>query len=152
MKLGPFTIKKPLIVAGIEDEVLLGGDILQHDQGGPVDLMLSKDQMIFRGVEIPLTQIGVPVVCRKAYAADDYVVPAMSEAVIDVTVDRNTQTSDVVDDDARVLIEGDPMFVERNALLVAPCLCDIANNVTVKVKSHKPIRQRCSDRARYSHR
>jgi len=138
MGVGPLEMKMVLIVADIEDDVLLGGDILQRDPSGPADILLSKNEMILKGVTIPLTQIGVPKRSRKAYAADDYIIPAMSEAVIDVHVDRLT----AVDDEAesRVLIEGDPLFTERSALVVAPCLCDVSCNTTGKVRLMNPFK------------
>lgn len=134
VELGPLNLRKPLIVADIEDEVLLGGDIIQRDHSGPADILLSKNVMMFRGMSIPLEQIGVPKKSRKAYAADDFMVPAMSEAVIDVHIDR---IAGVKDD--RVLIEGDPTFLERGSLLVAPSLCDLENNATGKVRVINPF-------------
>ena len=40
--LGPLRLDKELAVAEISDEVLLGADILQHDEDGPVDLIISE--------------------------------------------------------------------------------------------------------------
>ena len=51
--LGPLRLEKELSVAEISDEVLLGADILQHDEDGPVDLILSRNLMICRGISIP---------------------------------------------------------------------------------------------------
>ena len=51
--LGPLRLEKELSVAEISDEVLLGADTLQHDEHGPVDLILSLNLMICRGISIP---------------------------------------------------------------------------------------------------
>ena len=44
--LGPVTLRKEVIVAEIEDEGLLGIDVLQNDDSGPADLLLTKGIMI----------------------------------------------------------------------------------------------------------
>ena len=42
------SIGRVLMVADIKDEVLLGGDILQRDQEGPIDILNSEKVMIFK--------------------------------------------------------------------------------------------------------
>ena len=55
--LGSVQIEESLLVADIEDDMLLGSDVLQRDNEGPADLILSEGIMKFRGEIIPLQQI-----------------------------------------------------------------------------------------------
>ena len=48
------SIRKLVNIAEIEDEVLLGADILLMDDGGPVDILLSEGRMILRRVSVPI--------------------------------------------------------------------------------------------------
>ena len=56
LELGTLSLKCEVSIAEIEDEVLLGADVLQQ-KGKPADLLLSKGVMVMFGVEIPLQQI-----------------------------------------------------------------------------------------------
>lgn len=89
MQLGPLHLKQDLTVAHISDEVLLGADIIQNGNKGPADLILSEERMILQGESIPLQLFGSPGKTRKAYSADHYIIPPLSEMVIDVYVDRD---------------------------------------------------------------
>ena len=55
--LGDITLEREVIVAEIEDDALLGIDILQNDDGGPADLLLSKGVILLQGKEIPCIQV-----------------------------------------------------------------------------------------------
>ncbi|KAH3706540.1 hypothetical protein DPMN_065927 [Dreissena polymorpha] len=79
---------KELIVAEIEDDVLLGIDILQNDDGGPADILLSKGVIVLKGKNIPCIQIVMKNDVRKVTAADHFIIPPLSEAVIDVFIER----------------------------------------------------------------
>ena len=48
LQLGSVPIEKTVTIADIEDEVLLGADLLFKDPSGPADLILSEDRMLFR--------------------------------------------------------------------------------------------------------
>ena len=94
IEIGPIKLQKELIVADIEDEGLLCVDILQDDEQGPADILLSKAKIIFRGEEIPCIQIGVRNSIRKVTLADHVVIPPQSEALLDVFVERK-ETDDL---------------------------------------------------------
>ena len=49
LELGDEILLGTFVVADIQDDILLGADILQKDVSGPVDLILSEDRMVFRG-------------------------------------------------------------------------------------------------------
>ncbi|KAH3692187.1 hypothetical protein DPMN_191543 [Dreissena polymorpha] len=43
-------LTRAIIVAVIEDDALLGIDILQKDKGGPADPLLSRGVILFKGL------------------------------------------------------------------------------------------------------
>ena len=56
--LGNLNLDSELIVAEIEDEALLGLDILMIGKAGPADIKLSEGLILLDGIAIPCTQIG----------------------------------------------------------------------------------------------
>ena len=54
LQLGPVELIREVVVAEIIDDVLLGDDILRRDHEGPMDILNSKEVILFRGQEIPL--------------------------------------------------------------------------------------------------
>jgi hypothetical protein len=54
----------------IEDEALLGLDILMKGKAGPADIKLSEGLMLLDGIAIPCTQIGQPEPVRKITAVE----------------------------------------------------------------------------------
>ena len=134
MQLGPLKVQSELIVAGIADDVLLGADIIQNGSQGPADLILSEECMVLNGASIRLLLFGIPDQARKAYAADHYVVPPMSEMVLDVYVDRN----DTDDADEAVRVEPAPQVFDVLRLVMANSLVNVADNTTVKVRVLNP--------------
>ena len=133
--LGPLEMNRKFTVADITDDVLLGADIIQNGDGGPADLLLSEGYMILNGIAIPLEQVGMPMRVRKAFLADDYVIPGMSEAILDVFVDRE----ECCDNGDTVIIEPLEQFNEKYSLVMASSLVDVANNTTVKVRVMNPF-------------
>ncbi|VDI01478.1 Hypothetical predicted protein [Mytilus galloprovincialis] len=83
-------LEKELVIAEIEDECLLGMDILQNDPSGPADVILSRGIIILRGVEIPVIQVGVDR-ARRVISADHYEIPGYTEAVIDIYIERREE-------------------------------------------------------------
>jgi hypothetical protein len=51
--LGSLTLDSGLIVAEIEDEALLGLDILMKGKGGPADIKLTEGLILLDGIAIP---------------------------------------------------------------------------------------------------
>ena len=86
LKLGPVSMHIEMIVADIDDDGLLGVDVLQNAEDGPADLLMSKGVLKVAGKEVPIIQVGLQNRIRKVTAADHFVIPAQSEAVIDVYI------------------------------------------------------------------
>ncbi|CAC5388087.1 unnamed protein product [Mytilus coruscus] len=70
LELGNLSLAKELVVAEIEDEVLLGLDILMNGEMGPADIKLTEGVILLNGVTIPCIQIGQPEPVRKVRAAE----------------------------------------------------------------------------------
>ena len=130
--LGNLTLDSELIVAEIEDEALLGLDILMKGKGGPADIKLTEGLILLDGIAIPCTQIGQPEPVRKITAADDFIIPPRSEVIIDVFVDKFH--SDNLSGPQNYLLEPNNFFVEKYPVVMASCLVDISQDVTNKVR------------------
>ena len=76
------------IVAEIVDDGLLGVDVLQNREGRPTDLLMSKGVLKVEGKDVSIIQDGMKTRVRKVTSADHFVIPAQSEAVIDVYIER----------------------------------------------------------------
>lgn len=137
LNLGHIEIKKEFLVADIEDEVLLGADVLQGDNSGPADLLLSKGIMVFRGTRIPLIQeYGEPKFIKKVCVADHYIIPGMSEMIIDAYVQNLDDESSAQD---LYLIEPVPLLAEIYGLVLAPSVVDLGNNTTARMRVLNPF-------------
>ena len=131
LKLGPAQFEKDFLVAKIEDDVLLGGDILQRHRNGPADLILSKGVLRLNHMDIPVQQtseLGRDEV-RKVRAADHVLVPGMSEVIVDTFVDGGADGAEK----QVTLIEGTLDVVNRYMVLVAPTVVNLNSNATAKV-------------------
>ena len=137
LKLGPVKIKTEAIVADIEDDGLLGVDVLQNASGGPSDLMLSKGVLLINKQEVPIIQVGMRTTTRKVTAADHFVIPAQCESVIDVYVERQEYDDFLSETD--YLIEPTENFKETYPLSMAATLVDINNACTCKVRVLNPF-------------
>ena len=135
--LGSLYLPMEMTVADIQDEVLLGADVLQKGEHGPADLILSQDLMLLNGVKIPVDQTGVPPKERRVYSSDHYVIPGMSEVIVDAFVDRGETWKDYKDE--CLLIEASQNFTERYPLMMAPCIVDATRRVAVGVRIMNPF-------------
>ena len=142
---GDLKLTKQIIVASIEDDGLLGVDILQNLESGPADIIQqltsSNSQGIIRlqGVDIPCIQIGKPnESIRKVHVMDDVTIPGTSEMIVDVLIDRDKQ-SDAAHD---LLIEPVSSLTDRYGLVMAPTLVD-SNNVVSQVRVMNPYTEIC---------
>ena len=81
LKLGEVEIEVEAVVADIDDDGLLGIDVLQDGQGGPADLLLSKGVLQVQDEEVPLIQVGLKRRVQRV-TADHTIMPAQAEAVI----------------------------------------------------------------------
>ena len=58
IQLGPIKLVREARVAEIKGEILLGDDIIQRDPEGPMDIINSREVIIFKGHKIPLLTVG----------------------------------------------------------------------------------------------
>ncbi|CAC5392806.1 unnamed protein product [Mytilus coruscus] len=134
--LGSLEIVAEIVVANIEDQCLLGIDILQGQQGGPADILLSKGVINLKGVSIPCIQVKKSEIIRKVTAADHFIIPGYCEAVIDVYIERNE--NDELLASKENMIEPSEEFITNNKIAMAACVVDIKENVTVKARVLNP--------------
>ncbi len=80
LQLGPLVMAREAVVAAIEDDALLGYDVLVGGENGPADILLSKGKIVLDSIEIPCIQVGSKSRARKVVIADDVSVPGNSEA------------------------------------------------------------------------
>ena len=139
IKLGDLELTQELIVAEIEDEGLLGMDILFQGSSGPADILLSENIIRLNGVSIPCFEIGLPDSVRKVSIAERIIVPGNSELIIDAFIERK-EDDDYLKDSV-VLIEPTPNFEERYNLIMAATLADIQHNVSHKVRILNPFEE-----------
>ncbi|CAC5404999.1 unnamed protein product [Mytilus coruscus] len=125
-----------IVVANIEDQCLLGIDILQGQQGGPADILLRKGVINLKGVSIPCIQVKKSEFIRKVTAADHFIIPGYCEAVIDVCIERNE--NDELLASKEFIIEPSEEFIANNKIAMAACVVDIKDNVTVKARVLNP--------------
>ena len=93
--LGPVKLQKEIIVAQIEDDGLLGMDILQNDESGPADIIMSEGIIRLKGHKVPCINMSTTEGSRKVTLADNYTIPGHSEALVDVFIDR-TEEDDIL--------------------------------------------------------
>ena len=129
--LGSLTLKCHVSIADIEDEVLLGADVLQQE-GNTADILLSRGVMLLRGIAIPLKQVCPVSGVRKVSAVDDYVIPGLSEAVLDGYIERSEG------DRGLMIVESGGMQGKSSEVIVGPSLVDPDLSCTVKVRVLNP--------------
>ena len=142
IKLGPVELEIEAIVADIDDDGLLGVDILQNGKNGPADLLMSKGVMVLNKKEVPMMQVGMSSRVRKVTAADHFVIPAQSECIVDVVVER-----DEYDDFSRendFLVEPSEHFQEKYPLHMPFTLVNINRTSTCKVRLVNPFQTEIS--------
>ncbi|CAC5357182.1 Retrovirus-related Pol polyprotein from transposon 17.6 [Mytilus coruscus] len=135
IKLGNLCFSTEMIVVNIEDEALLGLDVLMKSQWGPSDIKLTDGIILLGGHAIHCTQIGqTNKLIRKIYVADNYEIPPRSEILIDVFVDRFQDDSPETVQDC--ILEPSENFSERFSLVMAPCLDTVIGSA--EVVEHEP--------------
>ena len=73
LKLGDLCLFVDAVVADIEDDRLLGMNILQKQQSGPADILLSKGEIHLNDHKIPCIQVGMHSAIRRVTSADHYI-------------------------------------------------------------------------------
>ncbi|MCW4264114.1 MAG: retroviral-like aspartic protease family protein [Candidatus Thiodiazotropha endolucinida] len=137
LALGPVYIQVEAIVADIDDDGLLGVDVLQNGSEGPADLLMSKGVLMVNKQEVPIIQVGISNRVRRVTAADHFVIPAQSECIIDVYVDR--EEYDDFTSEREYVIEPTEHFQEQYPLQMASTLVDINRACTCKVRLLNPL-------------
>ena len=125
-----------MIVADIGDEGLLGADIMQEDERGPGDLLLSRDILRLRDVDIEVLRVGKDCRVRKVTAADHFTIPGYCEQVIDVFIERFPEDDHSRNND--ILVEPCDQFSDRYPLVMASTVVDIDSSPTQKVRLLNP--------------
>ena len=137
MILDQVNLYSEVVIAEINDEVLLGMDILKGKNGKPADIILSQSKIILNGQEISCRYF--PQTCnRKMKAAEDYQIQGHTEQVIDAFVERCENDDGLLN--SAFIVEPSQTFKESFPLVMAPCLVDInyAPSVKVRVMNHFP--------------
>ena len=80
IKLRPAKLEVEAIVADIDDDGLLGVDVLQNGKNGPSDLLMRRGVLLIDKKEVPIIQVGVQTRVRKVTAADHFVIPRKTGA------------------------------------------------------------------------
>ena len=137
VQLGPVSVETEAIVAEIEDDGLLGVDVLQNGADGPTDILMSKGVLQMAGKEVPIIQIGMADRIRRVTAADHTVIPAESEAIIDVYIQRKEY--DDFSSESEYIVEPTENFQEKYPLQMATTLVDINEGCTCKVRLLNPF-------------
>ncbi len=124
-------------MADIEDDALLGYDVLTGGSSGPADILLSRNVIVLDGQEVPCLSKGRTLRTRKVTVADDVKIPGNTEALIDVYVER-------IDDDdgdpsADYLVEPVVGFQEKYQLVMASTLVDINGAATCRIRVMNPL-------------
>lgn len=142
IQLGEVSLNRELMVAEIDDEVLLGADLLQRDASGPADLLLSEEVMRFRDHTIPLFQSKRKIPAnRRVRSADHYIVPGMSEMIIEAFIGTLHGSTE---ENSLVLIEPHPQLAERCSLVLASSVVSFNNGPTVKMRVLNPFEEPAS--------
>ena len=136
MTLGSLQLHREVYVADIEDDALLGYDILMGSDGAPADILLSQDKIVLDGVEVPIFQVRSRGQTRRVVVADDVLLPGQSEVVLDVFVERFEEDDSFQRD---LIIEPTENFRETYPLQMASTLVSSNESPTCKVRLLNPF-------------
>ncbi|KAH3699881.1 hypothetical protein DPMN_074843 [Dreissena polymorpha] len=108
IKLGDLHLEKELIVAVVKDDCILGMDILQGGENGAADKPLSRGVIRLDGNNIPCYRSRFEAIdTRRVLVSNEFIIPGMSETVIDVFVKRLEKDEQRA---AQFIVEGKPIF------------------------------------------
>ena len=131
--LGKFKFKHLFCIAEVEDEGLIGSDILLKCELGPVDILLSQRQLAINNYRIPiLVQDSASREClsstRKVTAFDTRELMPNSYCVITVCAERDPGAKDTV-----CLVEPAPQLQDKYKLLMPCGLIDLQTSEVCQV-------------------
>ena len=130
--LGEVEIQHDVVVADIQDDCLLGSDILLGRSEGPFNLILSDNILQWNDKSVPCFQVMASG-ARHVACITDIEVPAHSEMVVDGIVQGPPLNGISV-------IESAPQFTEKAALLLGNTLVDTTGCRRVKVRVMNPTK------------
>ena len=137
IQLGSLKLVQQIIVANIEDDCLLGLDVLMKSDLGPADIKLSENKVLLNGIDIPCTKISTDKVVRTVRAIDDVIIPAQSERIVDVMIDfpENDVSDETLDISSHdYIIEPSPQFQQNYNLDMASTLVNDRDREFVPVR------------------
>ncbi|CAG2256003.1 unnamed protein product [Mytilus edulis] len=137
IKLGDLPFEIEVVVAEIEDEALLGLDVLMKADCGPANLRLSDGIMLLGDTSIPCQQIGLPERVRKIRVADNFSIPPRSEMLIDVFIDR--YEDDQILGSFDFVLDPTEDILQRYPVVMAPTIVNIEKDVTSLVRILNPF-------------
>lgn len=134
LQLGTLSLEKEFVVADIQDEMLLGVDILQNLGEEKADILLSKGVIRFQGHEIPCIQRGMQagITLRCVERSE---IPGNTEVIIPIFIQR-AHEEDICDD---LLFEPSEDLMERTSLLMAPSIVNVRGKMTVPLRILNPF-------------
>ena len=135
LKLGQYELVREVIVADIDDDALLGFDVLKGEGKGAANILLAENKIVLNGNEIPCFQVNRSRT-RRVVVAENFQIPGNSEAVVDVFIERYSE--DDVDPDQDYIVAPDDNFTENYQLLMASTLVDINRSPACKVRILNP--------------
>ena len=145
--IGDVHISKRITVADIQDDCLLGSDILLALEEGPFDFHLSENRLVWNGFSVPCIQVKQPS-STKIACATDCTIEGYSEHIVDAKLVSGSsliaEESEIIVGD--VLIEPCPSFHDKHKLLMASSLGRVHGDRVVKVRVMNPFPQAISIR------
>ncbi len=134
LQLGPVLLKSVSVsVAEIEDDVLLGTDVLRDGHLGPANILLSECRIVMSGMSIPISRSEPWSANRCVRVAERTVVPGLCEALVDMRIDRGSSFMK-----GQVMIEPLDDIPAKRGLAVAPVLVKAGEGDVVKVRVLNP--------------
>jgi len=125
--LGKFRFKHLFCIAEVEDEALLGSDILLNGELGPVDILLSQKQLAIDGCRIPIlvqdNATKQSMSTRKVTLFEDKELMPNSYSVVTVCVERGPGFEDTV-----CLLEPAQQFEDKYQLIMPCGIIDLQRN------------------------
>ena len=136
IKMGDLEFHQNLTVAEIDDECLLGLDILLDSQFGPAFINLGENVITLNNVDIPCTNVSQKNRVRQVLLMDDYTVPPRTERIVQAMISKSEAEMDL--EHQTYIVEGNSTFENKHSVAVAATLVDSKDRVTVPVRILNP--------------
>ena len=127
LQIGPILIDREVTIADISDDVLLGIDIPS------IDVMTSRGIVKINDQEIEALQVRSES-SRQVRLTEDAVIPAYSEAILNVSFTTNTKGDEITE----AVVEPSESFMEEHSLIIATSLVDLSETPTGVVRIINP--------------